>query len=72
MQAGRKAGVLFRVKMPTQDGVDERAYHAHEGKGPIGGADTLVLSSRERDVHRTARPNHVYPVALLARPVDTA
>ena len=90
MQAGRKAGVLFRVKMPAQDGVDERAHHAHEGKGPIRRgivrqrhvlprtaagaqqADALVLSSRERDVHRTARPNHVYAVGPLPRPVDAA
>jgi hypothetical protein len=90
MQAGRKAGILLRVKMPAQDGVDERAHHAHEGKGLIRRgiirqrhvlpraaagaqqADALVLASRERDVHRTARPNHVYPVAALARPVDAA
>jgi hypothetical protein len=90
MQAGRKAGVLLRVKMPAQDGVDECAHHAHEGKGLIRRsimrqrqvlpraaagaqqADALVLSSRERDVQRTARPNHVYAVTPLARPVDAA
>jgi hypothetical protein len=90
MQAVHKAGILLRVKMPAQDGVDERAHQAHEGEGLIRRgiirqrhvlpraaagaqqADALVLSSRERDVHRTARPNHVYPVGPLARPVDAA
>jgi hypothetical protein len=35
MQAGRKAGVLLRVEMPAQDGVDERAHHARESEGLI-------------------------------------
>jgi hypothetical protein len=35
-------------------------------------ADALVLSARERAVQRTARPNHVYPVGPLPRPVDAA
>jgi hypothetical protein len=95
MQARRKAGVLLRVEMPAQDGVDERAHHAREGEwlvrrgiirqrhvlpgrmqyAPTAGAqqaDTLVLSSGERDAHGAARPNHVYPIGPLPRPVDAA